>query len=153
RYITKANTLTDEQIREIKSVVDKQLTRKENVSTAIFNEWFRLPQSKNHPEIVDGLMNRVRKKDDIWARKVIATQVLTDPGFGTPVKLVEELIDEGRTSDEQLAIALSKKHWAGHPELLLRQANRSSVFMSRGTRNSIIARHVFENGNFLNLPE
>jgi disulfide oxidoreductase YuzD len=143
RIDAKIRALTDHEIKEIAKIVQSEIKSSSNPEkSAAMREWFSLPCSKNHPELLNALIKKRTPSTDAY----LAQYILSQPLWRDHPELVEKLIKKGTVDMSIAKHVLSQPHWKDHPELV-------EKLIKKGTLDTDIARHVLSQPHWRDHPE
>jgi hypothetical protein len=168
RIGAKAQTLTDKDKETISHIVQLKIQSSPELQfEGLLSEWFSLPTSQNHPEIIDAILQngsidrnvanwvlpRQKQVRPNWIEKLLsngqtdrqlATHYMSQPQWANP-SWVERLIQNGKADEELVLYVFSQPQWAKHPELL-------EKLIDKGTVDSEIIQHVLSKPQWVEHP-
>jgi hypothetical protein len=128
------------EIREISDILKSKIqTLERPQGSEIIQEWFSLPLSAKHPEIVDQLLEKTDA--ELW----IAEKVLSRPHGKNFTGLAERIIKNGKSS-QAVSKALARPYWKDRPDLV-------ELLLKDPSAHAEIATHILTSPHWQNYPE
>ncbi|MFL5812028.1 MAG: hypothetical protein ACJ763_00505 [Bdellovibrionia bacterium] len=130
KIAAKSKTWSKDQVDKILNTIKESVDRAPSVSIEVgdmwskktgmipvLSEWFDMPISLDHPEIVKAILDKSPGDHDVQA---VITSVLNRPEWKVHPELIEYILKNkaGNSQYYVQALALSKAHWKEHPSLL-----------------------------------
>jgi hypothetical protein len=149
RLDAQARALTDHELREIIEIIQSEIRKYSNPhQSAAIREWFSLPISKDHPELLNAIIEKRTPSVDAF----LAQSIFSQPHWGDRPELVEQLIKRGNVDEEIATHVLSKPHWKNHPELVEKLIKAAQLY-KREDMDETIAEHVLSQPHWKDHPE
>jgi hypothetical protein len=140
RIDAKLNTISDHEFHEILKIIQSEIQNSENLAESpVLSEWFSLPTSAKHPEIVTAVLNKGT------ADKLIIQSVLSQPHWKNHPEWVEKLLEKSELYVPIAKYVLSQPHWTNHPEWV-------EKLLKRGTLDFAIVEHVLSQPHWKDSP-
>ncbi len=110
RIGSRSAALSETEVAKIFDIVKKDAKSIEKSFTPVLNEWFNLPISSRHPELVTELMNQGTVDAEI------VRKVLSGSHWKGHSEFVDDLLKKGNVDVEIMQSVLSQPHSKDHPE-------------------------------------
>ncbi|MFL5814337.1 MAG: hypothetical protein ACJ763_12225, partial [Bdellovibrionia bacterium] len=113
RIQAKAKAMSEKESRQVLEIVKSEIQDSSKLKKSAFlSEWFALPLSSEHPELVEALLDLNKERADDF----VIRHVLSQPSWKNYPRLVERFL-ANETLHPQIAMhVLSQPHWKDHPE-------------------------------------
>ncbi|MFL5812057.1 MAG: hypothetical protein ACJ763_00650, partial [Bdellovibrionia bacterium] len=141
RIDAKLQAISDEEFQEILKIIQSEVQNSRNLEESpVLSEWFSLPTSAKHPEIVTAVLNKGT------ADKLIVRYALSQPHWKNHPEWVEQLLKKRKLHFEIIDHVLSQPHWKNHPEWVEEVLNHKALDFA-------IAEHVLSQPHSKDYPQ
>ncbi len=144
RIGSKLQTFSPQEERELLDIVWAVIADPSRHDAPILMEWFALPMSNRHPEMLEALIQNGAEVMD----RSIARLILSQPHWKGHPELLDALIKKGtELTDKAIAeYVFSKPYWKDHPELL-------DALIKKGLADPMIIWLVLPHPHWVDHPE